>query len=253
MAADTTHPVFQSRQPNNDCIKVWRYMNLPKFIRLLQSRALYLARADTLGDPFEGSLTEINRLANEDMITRILADSDGRHTRGDLRNMLRHGNITIRNFTYVSCWYSGETENAIMWRAYGADSCGVVVQSTYDKLRDNLPGPERQGTDSTYIGCIKYLDYHGNDWIDPGGNAFSPYIHKRREFEGEREVRIISQVIPARGMGIMIPIDPDKIIDDIRAYPGAPMWIREMLTGLVRGYGLQLDVSPSRLDGTPNM
>ncbi|MDE0445871.1 MAG: hypothetical protein OXH96_04290 [Spirochaetaceae bacterium] len=143
MPADTTHPVFQPRQPNNDCIKVWRYMNLPKFIGLLQSRALYLARADTLGDPFEGSLTEINRLANEDMITRMLADSDGRHTRGD--------------------------------------------------------------------------------------------------------------VIPARGVGIMIPIDPGKIIDDIRAYPGAPMWIREMLTGLVRGYGLELDVSPSRLDATPTM
>ena len=254
MPTDTTHPVFQPRQPNDDRIKVWRYMNLPKFIRLLQSRALYLARADTLGDPFEGSITEINRLANEKMVTRMLAYSDGRYTRDDLQKMRSNSNVTIRQSTYVSCWYSGETENATMWKAYGADSCGVVVQSTYDKLRDNLPGPETEGTANTYyIGCIKYLDYQGSDWIGPGGNSFSPYIHKRREFEGEREVRIICQVLPASGMGIVIPIDTGRIIDDIRAYPGAPMWTREMLTELVRLHGLELDVSPSRLDAIPNM
>ena len=184
MPADTTHLVFQPRQPKDDRIKVWRYMDLPKLIVLLQSKTLYLARADMLGDPFEGSMTKVNQLATEVMITEMLANSEGRYTRDDLRKMLSNSNISIRQCMYASCWYSGETENATMWKAYGGDGCGVVVQSTYGKLRDNLPGPKKEGTDGVYMGCVKYLDYQGSDWIGPGGNAFSAYIHKRIEFEG---------------------------------------------------------------------
>ena len=255
MPAETKHPVFQPRQPNDDRIKVWRYMDLPKLIWFLQSEALYLARADTLGDRFEGSMAEVNRLANENMITRMLADAPGSHTRDSLREFLCNSNVHIRQTMYVSCWYSGEAENATMWKVYGGDSCGVVVRSTYDKLRDNLPGPEKEGTESAYIGCVKYLDYEGTDWIGPGGNAFSPYIHKRIEYEGEREVRIIisRHGTLAHETGIKIPIDTRSIIDEIRSYPGAPGWIREMLTNLVRKYGLEIEVSPSRLDSVPKM
>ena len=139
-----------------------------------------------------------------------------------------------------------------MWMAYAGSGGGVVVQSTYDKLRDSLPGPEKKNTESAYIGCVRYLDYQGSDWISPGDNTFSPYIHKRVEFDGEKEVRIIcAPAKPTNEMGIRIPIDTGGIIDAIRAYPGAPVWIRVMLTDLVRQYGLELDVCPSELDAIP--
>ena len=41
--------------PEDLSSKIWRYVDLPKFLSLLEGASLYLARADRLGDPFEGS------------------------------------------------------------------------------------------------------------------------------------------------------------------------------------------------------
>jgi hypothetical protein len=46
--ANVTHPSF--RQPRDPRICLWRYMDLSKFVALLQERALVFARADKLGD-----------------------------------------------------------------------------------------------------------------------------------------------------------------------------------------------------------
>lgn len=252
MPADTTHPVFQPHQPKDDRIRVWRYMDLPKLIGLLQSKSLHLTRADTLDDPFEGRITHINRLADEAKITELLAHPANGHTRESLRRFFNEAIDVNRQNTYVSCWCSGETESATMWKAYGDK--GVVVQSTYNKLRDNLPGPDPKGAETVYMACVRYLNYQGSDWI-PRGNAFFPFIHKRKQYEEEKEVRIIYSGLGQRfdGPGISISIEMGKVIDDIRCYPGAPVWIREILTDLVRKYGLDLDVSPSSLDAIPIM
>ena len=52
-AADgPSNPVF--RQPADEAAAVWRYMDFAKFVDLLATEELYFARADKLGDPFEG-------------------------------------------------------------------------------------------------------------------------------------------------------------------------------------------------------
>lgn len=47
------HPAFESPEPPDAAI--WRYMDLPKLVSLLTDRALWFARADTLGDAHEGA------------------------------------------------------------------------------------------------------------------------------------------------------------------------------------------------------
>ena len=50
------HPSFES--PADRDVSIWRYMDLAKFIWILQKKALFFARADQLGDPYEGHYTE---------------------------------------------------------------------------------------------------------------------------------------------------------------------------------------------------
>ena len=57
------HPTFI--QPENEEIKVWRYMDFTKLVSLIDSRRLYFTRADKFADPFEGSWPKINVLARE--------------------------------------------------------------------------------------------------------------------------------------------------------------------------------------------
>lgn len=63
------HPTFQA--PEDEDVKVWRYMDFTKFVSLLDKRSLYFCRVDKLGDPFEGSLTEMNVKAREDFIEEL--------------------------------------------------------------------------------------------------------------------------------------------------------------------------------------
>ena len=40
--------------PLDQTVSLWRYMNLSKFVWMLQKKALYFCRCDLLGDPYEG-------------------------------------------------------------------------------------------------------------------------------------------------------------------------------------------------------
>ena len=53
------HEVFDTPQP--DTI-LWRYLDFPKFVSILEESALYLTRLDLMDDPFEGMRSSFNRL-----------------------------------------------------------------------------------------------------------------------------------------------------------------------------------------------
>ena len=50
------HPVF--RKPDNENVTIWRYMDFPKFVSMIDRKGLFLTRVDILQDKFEGSLSE---------------------------------------------------------------------------------------------------------------------------------------------------------------------------------------------------
>ena len=76
MTANTEHKVVKLCQPSDGGIKIWRYMDLPKLVAFLETESLHFARADTLGDPFEGSWTRLNRAAQEQQIREMIADAE---------------------------------------------------------------------------------------------------------------------------------------------------------------------------------
>jgi hypothetical protein len=49
------HDHFEA--PTDPSAPIFRYMDLAKFVSLLDTRALFFSRADLLGDAFEGSVT----------------------------------------------------------------------------------------------------------------------------------------------------------------------------------------------------
>jgi hypothetical protein len=53
------HKVF--KPPEDENAVIWRYMDIAKFVWLLEHEALYFPRADLLGDPHEGAIPEVNR------------------------------------------------------------------------------------------------------------------------------------------------------------------------------------------------
>ena len=74
-----------------------------------------------------------------------------------------------------------------MWAQYVPSGHGVAIQSTFDRLASVLPRDEPyEGGFLLYLGLVRYLDYT-TDTV-PEGNAYAPFIYKRKSFEHEREL-----------------------------------------------------------------
>ncbi len=86
----------------------------------------------------------------------------------------------------VNCWHMNEHESAAMWKLYLKSDEGIAVQSTYNKLLNSM---HDSNDFMLLVGAVNYIDY--NKEVIPFGNAFYPYIHKRKSFEHERELRAV--------------------------------------------------------------
>src|SRR4051794_33087869 len=99
------HEAFVRPSPT---AKLWRYLDLAKYVSLISSATVWFSRADLLGDPFEGSMSEANgRLRPE-----VYADSEIPPEAFELFAAARRESLRR---TYVSCWHKGEWESAAMW------------------------------------------------------------------------------------------------------------------------------------------
>ena len=240
------HPVFE--KPENENALIWRYMDFTKFISLLDKSSLFFARSDKLDDPFEGSYSKANVRLRPEVYKDIPQDM--------LKKISSYFEV-IRRFTLINCWHLGEYESAAMWRLYLKSNEGIAVRSTFNLLKDCFQSEEQD----VYIGKVKYIDYE-TEWM-PEGNTFYPFVHKRKSFEHERELRAIIQKIgikedktldtstPLFRQGAYIPVNLSRLIDKIYIAPTSPEWLGDLIRSVIEKYGLDKQVVQSSLDEAP--
>ena len=248
-------PVFANVSDRS--VPIWRYMDIAKFMSLIDKRALFFARLDNLGDPFEGSLTrrrQLDREELEDQHIVVLYRDSGRLVESKLVN------------TIVNCWHMNEIESFAMWNLYAPNNQGVAIHSTIDRLIRSFQAyegeyPQQEGywlpKLFVKIGIVEYIDYEHYD-----GVGEEIYLLKRRSFEHERELRAIVEDESFTGDphpddprfhngGDYVPCAIETLIKDIYVPPGAPTWFRNTITSVVKKYGYDFPVKQSVLDREP--
>src|SRR5207248_1539762 len=90
-----------------------------------------------------------------------------------------------RDHTAINCWHLNDHESAAMWKLYLKSDDGVAIQSTYRNLRDCFNLTEER----IFLGLVRYVDYERD--VIPEGTMFTPFIHKRKSFQHENEVRAL--------------------------------------------------------------
>jgi hypothetical protein len=245
-----SHPVFAMPEAGT---AIWRYMSLAKLLSLVESGSLFFCYADRLGDPFEGALPKETQRASRQYAEAYMAP-------GTWERMAK-GHNHLRKVTAISCWHMGEHESAAMWQLYAPTGEGVAVRSTVGRLAGSLPQtptPHRTGITDISIGRVKYLDYD-RERI-PEGNFYWPFVHKRRSYEHERELRALTitpagepeHCAPSSGPGgIAIPINVEQLIDRVFVAPSAPAWFEELIRAILGKLGLRVQVEKSRLGEDP--
>lgn len=249
------HPNFSL--PSSPTATIWRYMDLAKFLSLLDKRALFFVRVDKLAsqDPFEGFYTNVNVLA--DNIQFSDKTEEWRNKRNRFMQELAKAE---REVTFASSWHTQEHESAAMWNLYIRSNEGIAVESSYDRLVAAL---QDYGDFEVFIGMMKYIDYQHE--IIPLGNTLSPFMYKRKSFEHEKELRALIWT-PQDGknfignpainkfrdhVGLYVPVNLEVLISRVFVSPTAPQWMLELLESVVNMYGLKAPVVQSDLASTP--
>lgn len=249
------HPSF--RRPGDEEL-LWRYSDMEKYVSMLATGALWFPRADTLGDPFEGSLTKENVRVRPDVYKDLPFDA--------MRNIERSRQL-MRMHTYVSCWHRSSMESAAMWSLY-ADRAGIAVVSNYRRIRGAVGEIAASAKDmkSIYAGSVEYVSY--DDFFIPEGNLFDAFMHKRHSYEHEHEVRLVMMDLPVRAQpaeeadsvadllapspaGVRVPANLSDLIAEVRVSPTAPAWLYDAVVAVTRRFGLESPVRQSDLAGDP--
>lgn len=217
------HPCFP--QPTDDSVRVWRYLDLAKFIWLFENKKLYLSRLDLLNDPHEGTTPRLLALLRDQQ----LRESGAEQLVAQIPNI----NQQSRKSLYVNCWHSGNTESEAMWRLYCPNDSGVAIQTTYRKLVASI-----KNDPFFYIGSVTYIDYESQGF--PLNNMFYPVMHKRISFAHEQEVRLVKTLsehwgIPGRESpsGIAVEWSPETTVDAIYVNPYAPEFYYEVVRSIM--------------------
>jgi len=233
---------------------LWRYMDFSRLISLLEDRALYFARSDLMGDPWEGALSHVDQAMEEEPYagTGVTAGQVARR---------------LRPMVYMNCWHASEHESAAMWGLYQRDGRGVALRTTWGNLTSSL-----RTTWPIRGGAVRYVNYR--ETVIPSTSLFSTYMHKRESFSHEKEARLLLWSVEGGGprefeetqdedegtvmvplgadpVGYAVPVDVDVLAPRIYVAPEAPGWYSELLSKVFARYEVDWPLQQSDLARDP--
>ena len=226
-------------------------MNLPKFLSLLEDSTLFFSSAHKLAeiDPYEGSYARGNIDYNlkEDTSLKDMSEKDLEGFENARKEGRTFTKEKVRKGTYINAWYINNYESAAMWKCYAENNDGVAIQSTVGQLKEAISDYPR----NIYIGDITYIDYEKS--IIPEENLFFPFVHKRKSFEYEKELRAVFMDFELFGSkespsGIAIPVDKEILIVKIFISPNAPEWLKKLIQTITAKYLPSKEVKKSNLN-----
>lgn len=179
-------PKFEDVKPSD---KIWRYMDLTKFLDLILNKTIYLRRIDKFEDPYEGYISEAYK-ANLESQYRIMQNEHGVDEGESLS--LQSAHIYALNvfpkYAYANCWFLGDVESAAMWKLYGGGHNCVAISSSIYSLQEVLYEADDDEQGVMHLQKIRYVDEASRF---TGSNFLNPMFEKRSSFSHEKEFRAL--------------------------------------------------------------
>ena len=218
--------------PEDNNTIVWKYLDLSKFLDMLLSQQLFMSRSDKFEDQYEGTFSE----PTFEEIKKIAANNPK-----FLDYYKSH-----REKVVISSWHINEYESFAMWQIFTKNNEGLAIQSTIGRLKEALRPENRI---EQYIGNVNYIDYK-KEYI-PFDDTFFPFLFKRKSFQYEREVRIISDVSAQNisvNEGLKINVDLSQLIEKIYIHPKSENWYKKLVIELVSKLDFKIEIEKSDLE-----
>jgi hypothetical protein len=237
---------------------VWRFMDFPKFIQLLETSSLWFSRADIFEDPLEAGFTDGELLKlNSQRVT-----PDEQHIRRAMVKMPAYMRVT----GFVNCWRAGQDESMAMWDLYGKAGGSVAIKSTIGRLKESAA----LASQKIFIGEVRYVDWRESPFDN---NVLVMCVRKTLSYRHECEIRMLiwahdfvqdsSALIPQgtggtweaglielkkrMPLGISVPVDLHETITEVVVGPREPTWVASLVSDVLKRYNLRRSIVVSDL------
>lgn len=257
------HKSYCSIPPPNT--KLWRDMDLAKFLSVLETRSLFFTRIDHFKDPFEGALGVLyNEKAwlDENLAIRKMVrhGENLKLSEKELHDMVksefedvRQREWDFRTSHYVNCWYASDFESEAMWQLYTRDNKqGIAIQTTFERLYNAL-----YDYPNLHFGLVNYIDFkeYNNGASNKKLNSYAVLWCKRKSFAHEREFRVMIQDMRKtafRDRDKYLKVDINQLVENIYISPEADKWFVDLINDIIMNrYNLDLNVIQSELTQQP--
>jgi hypothetical protein len=227
-------------KPENENVTIWRYISFDKFKFLIEKRCLYFRRTDLLRnefDAYEGSYVPYPVFRN--------GDKTGWD---NIKDNMKFFDPSIT----VNCWHMNEYESLAMWRLYTERFMGIAVQSTFKALSESF----HKCRDDVMISKIFYIDYEKDQFPQSSMDIFTPFLHKRKCFEHEKELRAFIWAAPGLKSkhdngNVLAEVDINILIKKILIAPDSSDELYTNVNRFFNRYKLNKPVERSTIDNKP--
>jgi hypothetical protein len=237
--------------PDNNYV-IWRYMDLSKFLSMLNYDAIFFSRADKQTDKLEGEypngmLSEIERrwgegIKSDDGVTYTFLEW---HVKKEIASRL------------ISCWSTNPVETRRRWIEYTINTESVAIRSTIGKLTSCFDEEEEP---VVWIGKVRY----GEEENKLPGSSFRwnanyflyPFFAKDETYRWENEIRAIVNISQKKqaklghsSNGCYIKANLQKLIESVWVHPKSSISLWNQVKAALESYNLKkVDVYHSPWD-----
>lgn len=241
---------------------LWKFVDMNKFLSMLQNAELHFCSLDNLNDIFEGANIINSSYIQRDYTVGFMPAIQRNSTfpeevfderKESFRNRIKALRKYQENF-FVDCFFQGEEESVAMWNSYSADN-GIAIKFNSELLLEEISKFYNVQLSKNFefgYGSIAYEKLTNPDYEkfligDHHDLIFEPF--KKDVFHmHENEYRFIFYKKGDIGDNhIKVKIDLAKTIRNIVAHPNSPDWVIETIYNLVLKYELVKEVHKSRI------
>lgn len=251
---------------DEETIKVWRYMDIPKFISTLDKSSLFFARSDKLNDPSEGLLTAASNAEWYSHLKGVSVNDPFKPFAESIINCAINIPEKVKPYIFINSWHMNPIESMLMWYVYANNNKGVSIQSTLRKLNECLQNnqcyynKELIKSPIIYRDKVEYVNF--KTYIEDCSNKEwhrNSFFKKPDCFTAESEYRALIDLSSAvlngnlekeygfdylktiKDYGISIKVPIKNLIDKIYVCPLAPDWVLDVVKSIANKYDIGED------------
>lgn len=223
---------------------LWRYSDLPSFLSLLSSRAIYFRRGDCFSDKHEGAFTR----SIKERIEKEIANHSLSTTYSQFKEKLRQR-------VFISCWHASIDDSMAMWALYGKGPLSIAATTTVGQLVSELKAAKLKYP--LAVEKVKYIKHWRNPRISisPYSNVFK---YKVKAYAFEKEVRVIIDKMEENWDGVVteegmpVSVRPERLLRSVVVSPEAPEWFDSLVRETITKFDLPTElVHRSKLSFSP--